>query len=110
MSKQQLLIQREQLLTKLQNLDQEISHLDNMEKPYVAAISSYSGGGKVSFKTEEQARRKFEEYCGKTYYRNGLTNGAYLYKHNHDGSKTLLEVKEMGRPDFYPYEFDREAV
>lgn len=91
-------------------IEREFERRNNLEKPYVAAISSYSGGGKMQFKTEEQARKKLKEYAGKTYFKNGLSYGVYLYRHNPDGTKTLLESKPMGTKDFRPHGFPEHKV
>lgn len=108
MTKNELFAKRTDLQNQLDAVNQEISVLESNEKPFVAAISSYSGGGSLTFKTEAQARKKYEEYCKKNYYRNGLSYGAYLYKNNEDGAKTLIDYKPMGHSWFYPDGFEKE--
>lgn len=87
-----LLDLKENLTRKLTDVEKRLTVLDNLEKPYVACVQSYSGGGKAAFKTLEQAEKKLEEYRGKKYFRNGLNYGVYLYKHLEDGSKEMLKV------------------
>lgn len=106
-TKNQLIFKRDQLLENINDINQELRRMEDMEKPYVAAISGYSGGGETRFKTEEQAQKKFQEYCKKTYYRNGLAHGAFLYKLNDDGSKFLIDSQPIGQKDFFPYQFDK---
>lgn len=110
MNKKELIVKREHLLEELNDINQKLNRIEELEKPYVAAISSYSGGGEMKCMTEAQARRKFEDYCGKTYYRNGLSYGTYLYRLNADGTKTLLDYQPMGRKDFYPPLFEKGAM
>ncbi|MGX1195797.1 hypothetical protein [Metabacillus sp. SLBN-84] len=108
MTKNQLIDKAERLRQELNKTKEEIRRVEDLERPYVAAISSYSGGGESRFETEELARKKFTDYCMKDYYKNGLTYGVFLYKLNEDGTKTLLENHPMGRKDFFPYQFDQE--
>jgi hypothetical protein len=110
LTKEQLIEKREELRERMNGVDEEIRRMECLEKPFVAAISAYSGGGETRYETEEQARKKFKEYCGKTYYRNGVSHGAFLYKYNEDGTKTLLDVHAMNQKDFFPYQFDQDAV
>lgn len=110
MTKNQLIVKRERLLEELNDINQELRRMEELEKPYIAAISSYNGSGETKCKTEVQARKKYQEYCGKTYYRNGLTRGAYLYQFNADGTKTLLDYHPMGQKDFYPRLFRKGAM
>lgn len=89
------LTEEEGKLTKrLEDIQKQLNVLDNLEKPYVAVVQSYSGGGRMAFKTLEQAEKKLEEYRGKTYFKNGLNYGVFLYKHNEDGTKEMIkEIK-----------------
>ncbi|WP_078598630.1 hypothetical protein [Evansella clarkii] len=107
MTEKQLLEEKEKLLVRIGTIDEKLKRIENMKKPYVACISSYSGGGRSAFATEAQARKKLDEYSGKQYFRNGLSWGTYLFKHNEDGTKTLIEVRPMNRPNFYPSEFKK---
>lgn len=100
MNKEELLGRKNELLDEIEEIDYKLYLLNNLEKPYVVELSSYSGGSKAQFKTEEKARKKLAEYKGKKYFRNGLTYGVYMYKWNEDGTKTLLEEIPMGRKDF----------
>jgi hypothetical protein len=102
MNKQELLERKEQLEEEIYQIDQQLYILTNLEKPYVANVSAYSGHYSMQYKTEFQARKKLNEYASKQYFKNGLNYGVYLYKWNEDGSKTLLESIPMGRQDFKP--------
>lgn len=92
--------QRESLEQQIHEINKEITRLTNLEKPYVANVSAYSGHYSMQFKTEEQARKKLDEYATKIYFKNGLNYGVYLYKWNEDETKTLLETIPMGRKNF----------
>lgn len=107
MNKSQLQMKQAQLRNELTRIEKELSLIESLERPFKAAISSHGGLGNVGFKTEEKARKKYEQYCKKYLYRGGTTHGAYLYKVNEDGSKTLLDYQPINTPDFYPYEFDK---
>jgi hypothetical protein len=109
MAKDQLIEKREQLRRNINNINQEIRGIEDLEKPYVAAISASNGGGETRFETEEQARKKLKEYTNKDIYRGGVSYGAFLYKYNDDGSKSLLDVQPITQDDFYPYQFDQET-
>lgn len=106
MTKDQLIVKREQLRENINGINREIRRIKELEKPYVAAISATNGGGETRFKTEKLARKKFEEYAKKDIYRGGASHGAFLFKYNDDGTKTLLDVQPIGKDDFYPYQFD----
>jgi hypothetical protein len=110
LTKEQLIEKREGHRVSMNKIDDEIRRMECLEKPFVAAISSYSGGGETRCETEELARKKFNEYCRKTYYRSGISHGAFLYKYNEDGTKTLLEVHPMNQKDFFPYQFDQDEA
>lgn len=102
MNKQELLEKKSQLEEKIYEIDQQLYILTNLEKPYVANVSAYSGHYSMQYKTETQARKKLSEYASKQYFKNGLNYGVYLYKWNEDGTKELLVVIPMGRKDFKP--------
>lgn len=110
MTKDQLIQQREQLRGKINNINDEIRRIEDLEKPFVAAISATNGGGETRYDSEEMARKKLEAYAKKEVYRGGISHGAFLYKDNEDGSKTLLDVKPIAQEDFYPYQFDQEIT
>ena len=105
MNKEQLLNRKLEIESELEEIDQKLRIIKNLEKPYVANVSAYSGHYDMQFKTEEQARKKLNEYKGKLYFKNGLNYGVYLYKWNEDGTKTLLESIPVGRDNFYPSQF-----
>lgn len=108
MTKEQLIQKREQLRGNINSINQEIRRIEDLEKPFVAAISASNGGGETRCETEELARKKFNEYAKKAVYRKGVSYGAFLYKYNDDGSKTLIDVQPINQDDFYPYQFDQE--
>lgn len=80
------------LMEQLNEVEAKLTLLNNLEKPYVAVVQSYSGGGQMAFKTLEKAEKKLEEYTSKDKFKNGLNYGTYLYKHLEDGTKKLLKV------------------
>lgn len=98
MKKADLLKRKSDLEKELAELSKEITALELIEKPYEAVIFGYASPGRSSmfFKTEEKARKKFEEYSSKNYFRNGRVDGTALYKHNLDGTFTVLDYMEKG--------------
>lgn len=100
LKKAELEKQKASLEEQIHEVNKEITRLINLEKPYVANVSAYSGHYSMQFKTEAQARKKLDEYASKVYFKNGLNYGVYLYKHEEDGTKTLLETIPMGRKNF----------
>lgn len=95
-----LVAKKEELQALIAEVDKELTYLDNMEKPYVACVQSYGGGGGSSFKTLAEAEKRLEQYQEKKYYRNGLNYGVYLYKHLEDGSKKMLKVIPLQKGHF----------
>lgn len=95
-----LVAKKEELQRLIADIDKELTYLDNMEKPYVACIQSYGGGGSSAFKTLAEAEKRLEEYEDKKYYRNGLNYGVYLYKYLEDGSKKMLKVIPIQKGHF----------
>ena len=94
-------LQRKSILEKeIFELDKELVKLTNLEKPYVANVSAYSGHYSLQFATEEAARKKYVEYKSKKYFKNGLNYGVYLYKWEVDGTKTLIEETALGNKTF----------
>jgi hypothetical protein len=104
-NKEYLIARKADLQQEIEDINQKLTIIENMEKPYVANVSAYSGHYSVQFKTVEKAIEKLKEYASKQYFRNGLNYGVYLYKWNEDGSKTLIDYTPLGRKDFYPNEF-----
>ncbi|PLS19476.1 hypothetical protein CVD28_03405 [Bacillus sp. M6-12] len=102
LDKKTLLLRKAELEKELQEVEHNLWLLNNLEKPFVANVSAYSGHYSSQFKTEQQARKKLKEYASKKYFKNGLNHGVYLYKWNEDGTKELLEVIPLGRKDFTP--------
>ena len=88
--RERLLEEQEDLYVKLAKVDYQLEILGKMEKPYVACVQSYSGGGSMQFDTYEKALAKMEEYKGKEMFRNGLNYGVYLYKHKLNGEREML--------------------
>lgn len=108
MTKNQLIFKRDQLLEGINDINQELRRMEDLEKPYVAAISGSNGGGETRFKTQKEAQKKFQEYAGKSQYRNGVAHGAFIYMLNHDGSKFLIDSQPIGDENFFPYQFDKD--
>ena len=98
--KEILLARKSEIENELAEIDRKLTVIANLEKPYVANVSAYSGQYSMQFKTEAQARKKLKEYEGKKYFKNGLNYGVYLYKWNEDGTKDLLESIPVGRQHF----------
>lgn len=93
-------------LIKLANEQKEaIYDLKRLLKPYVAAVSSYSGGGEMAFDNLDKAENKYCEYRSKMYFRNGLNYGVYLYQwylEDHKISRRLIKVERLNNPfSFY---------
>lgn len=107
MTKNQLIHKRDELLDNVNDINQELRRMEDMEKPYVAAISGINGGGETRFKTEKEAQKKFREYCERSQYRNGVAHGAFIYMLNDDGSKFLIDSQPIGDENFFPYQFDK---
>ena len=105
MNKESLLKRKSEIEEELRLINTQLTVIGNLEKPYVANVSAYSGNYSMQFKKEEQARKKLNEYASKKYFKNGLNYGVYLYKWNDDGTKTLLEVIPKGRENFEPSRF-----
>lgn len=99
MKKADLLKTRKELEERLAEVNRMISAIELSEKPFEAVIFGYSSPGRSSlfFKTEEKAREKYDEYSRKDYYRNGRVNGTALYRHNEDGTRTLLDHTSKSR-------------
>jgi hypothetical protein len=93
MNKPELLKRKTEIEKELADINGQLAKIELNEKPYEAVIIGYASPGRSSmfFKTEEQARKKFEEYSAKSYYRNGRVDGTVLYRHNDDGTKTRLD-------------------
>lgn len=110
MNKDELLQRKTELENELKDIENKLYIIENLEKPFVANVSAYSGHYDMQFNTEDQARKKLNEYKSKLYFRNGLNYGVYLYKWNEDGSKTLLEYHPVGRDNFYPSSFKNNSI
>ncbi|MCY7948034.1 hypothetical protein P8891_06175 [Bacillus atrophaeus] len=106
MNRDELLEKRKKLLEEVKEIDNQLKVIENMEKPYVANVSAYSGHYSMQFKTEEKARKKLKEYESKSYFKNGLNYGVYLYKWNEDGTRDLLESIPVGHSWFKPHGFE----
>lgn len=99
MNKKGLVERKKQLQAELDRISGEIAAIELLEKPYEAIATGYSGTFSTFFPTEEKALKKYEEYRGKTRFRNGLLYVVELVRHNADGTETLLkrEVKDKLR-------------
>jgi hypothetical protein len=91
MKKKELQERKAELQSQLDEITKELARIELLEKPYEAVASGYSGRFSTFFKSEEQALKKFNEYDGKTKFRNGLLYGVQLIRHNEDGTQTLLK-------------------
>jgi hypothetical protein len=93
MKKAELLKRKTELKAELKEITDKIAAIELSEKPFEAVLFGYSSPGRSSmfFKTEEQARKKFEEYSAKSYFRSGRVDGTALYRYNLDGTRTLLD-------------------
>lgn len=96
-TKEILLSQKATLEDELERIEARLARISLLEKPYEAIVTGYSGRFSTFFKSESPARRKFEEYNGKQYFRNGLVHGVMLIRHNEDGSQTHLECRSKAR-------------
>ena len=92
MRRNDLLARKEEIQAELSEINRKLATLDKLDKPFEACVHGYSSPGisSTSWKTEEQARKKYDEYLGKTYFRNGLIYGVILYRNNEDGTRTVL--------------------
>lgn len=100
-SKTDLLRKKAEHEKELEKIEEQLFHINNMEKPFVANVVAYSGHYSMQFKTEDQARKKYQEYKGKKYFKNGLNYGVYLYQYNPDGTKTLMMEEKLTN---YPFD------
>lgn len=99
-----LLATRDRLEVEIEEVDLELIRLAKQEKPFQAVVYAYSGTFSTYWKTEAQARSKYEEYLGKAYYLNGRVNGAALVQHHDEGGHTVLDQKKKYGDD-KPYTF-----
>lgn len=97
MDRVELTAKKTALEKELAQVQKELAAIELNLKPYEAIATGYSGRFSTFFKTEAQARNKFEEYSGKVYFRNGLLHGTILVRHNPDGTETHLDHRTKAR-------------
>ena len=105
MNKESLLKRKSEIEEELRLINTQLTVIGNLEKPYVANVSAYSGNYSMQFKKEEQARKNVDGYGSKKYFKNRFNYEVYLYKLNDNEKKTLLEVIPKGRENFEPSRF-----
>lgn len=96
MTEEQRLVTRKGALTaELREVDEKLAHIQRMKKPFEAAVYHWCCNRSSTFwKTEEQARKKMDEYFRKTYYLNGRVDRVQILKYEEDGSTTVIEDKK----------------
>ncbi|MEK3988065.1 hypothetical protein MHB77_32575 [Paenibacillus sp. FSL K6-3166] len=96
MSEEQRLSDRKETLeTELAEISARLAHIERMKKPYEAVVHHWCCNRSSTFwKTEEQARKKMDEYFRKTYYLNGRVDRVQLVKYEENGSTTVIEDKK----------------
>lgn len=90
MTKEQLLEHKSKHSKILNEIEIRLDIYKRMERPFVAAIVTKTGGGEMAFQHEHEARHKLNEYHSRQHYRNEENYGTYLYRRNDDGTHTLL--------------------
>lgn len=92
---QRLSMRKETLETELAAINAALAHIERMKKPYEAVVYHWCCNRSSTFwKTEDQARKKMDEYFRKTYYLNGRVDRVQLVKYEEDGSTTVIEDKK----------------
>jgi hypothetical protein len=94
LKKQELMQRKAELEKELENVTDQLLYMERMEKPFEAVAVGYSGRFSTFFKTEEQARKKTDEYYAKTYFRNGRLYSVSIMEHQEDGTKKEIEKRE----------------
>lgn len=98
MTETELLARKSALESELAEVSSILAHIERMRKPYEAVVYHWCANRSSTFwKTEEQARRKMDEYYGKRYYLNGRVDRVQLVRYNEDGSVTIIEDKRKER-------------
>lgn len=99
MKKAELEQRKAELQAEIESINRKLSVMDKLEKPFEACVHGYSSPGisTTSWKTEEQARKKYDDYRSKQYFRNGAIYGVILYRNNEDGTKTVLDYDWRSR-------------
>lgn len=93
MNKTELLAKKAELETALTDVDAKLTHIERMAKPWEAVVVAYSGTFSTFWKTEEQARKKMEEYHGKLYYLSGLVYGVRLVRYDSEGTSAIVDER-----------------
>src|SRR6185312_7031967 len=99
MFKRELLERKAVLEAELLDVNKKLDVIGMSEKPFESVVYGYSSPGVSStfWKTEAQARKKYEEYHSKTYFKNGLIYGVILRRNNADGTRTVLDYESKAR-------------
>lgn len=91
---QSLVSRKETLEAELGEINSKLAHIQRMKKPYESVVYHYCSNRSSTFwKTEEQARKKMDEYYAKRFYLNGRVDRVQLIKYEEDGSTTVIEDK-----------------
>jgi hypothetical protein len=104
MKKAELERRKAELQEEIADINRRLSVMEKLEKPFEACVHGYSSPGISStyWKTEEQARKKYDDYRSKRFFRNGAVYGVILYRSNEDGTRTVLDYdwrSRFGMPD-----------
>lgn len=95
MTETELASRKHTLERELAEVSAALTHIERMKKPYEAAVYHWCCNRSSTFwKTEEQARKKMDEYFRKTYYLNGRVDRVQLVKYEEDGSTAVIEDKK----------------
>lgn len=94
MKETELLARKQTLELELAEVSGKLAFIARMKKPYEAVVYHYCANRSSTFwKTEEQARKKMDEYYNKRYYLNGRVDRVQLIRYDEDGSETIIEDK-----------------
>lgn len=98
MSESELLVRKSALETGLAEITTKLTHIKRMRKPFEAVVYHWCANRSSTFwVTEDQARKKMDEYYAKRMYLNGRVDRVQLIRHNEDGSTTIIEDKRKER-------------
>lgn len=94
MTEVELKQRKAELEAELSDVHAKLTHIERMLKPYEAVVYHWCANRSSTFwKTEEQARRKMDEYYRKRFYLNGRVDRVQLIRHNEDGTQMVLDDK-----------------
>ncbi|OMC96258.1 hypothetical protein MKX34_24145 [Paenibacillus sp. FSL R5-0636] len=92
---QRLITRKGALKEELREVEAALTHIERMKKPFEAVVHHWCCNRSSTFwKTEEQARKKMDEYFRKAYYLNGRVDRVQLVKYEEDGSTTIIDDKK----------------